>query len=806
MATDVRLLHDDEALYVGARMYHPNPGSIRTTLTRRDGSSDAERFVISVDTYLDRRTAYTFGVSAAGVRFDVYHPQDQESGESQFDPVWTARVRIDSAGWTAEMRIPFSQLRFSAAEEHVWGLQMARFVPERDEEISWVLIPRAAAGYASNFGRLTGIEGIRPSRRIELMPYSAGDLTFRANVDNRNPFNQKAGGRVGADLKMGLGPNVTLDATINPDFGQVEADPAEVNLTAFETVFDERRPFFIEGNELLTGRAQSFLGRPSYYYSRRVGAAPRGGASGDFVKRPSSTTIVSAAKVTGRLGSGVTLGALAAVTPREHARTHNMASGLSVTVPVEPASSFGVLRLTKEVDRQQSALGLIMTGTRRFFHDGDQMASLAGRSAASAGVDWKFRFMQGMYEFTGFAGASRVAGDTLAMQRVQRSPAHYFQRPDQGHVAYDPTRTSLTGYTFSLRGDKNAGRWSVWGIGVQWRTPGFEINDLGQMRTADDKDFNADYQLRDTKPGKLFRYWQIGHSTRHSFSYGNVRNASSLTQSITLNFHNFWSFNYSTARTFRATSDELTRGGPLMGTPAAWQFQARLTSRPGGRIGWNVRGIYFNDEFDGWRYELFGGLQFRLAPRWQATVDVTYLRAVDPRQYVATRAGGLTYGNRYIFSFIDRAQISMPLRLNYAFSPGLTVEIYAQPFASSGHFHGFGELPVRAPGAPVPRDLRRYGTDGTTIVRQADGTSVITDGADSFSISNQDFNRLSLRSNVVVRWEWAAGSTMYLIWQQNRQEATQSGELIRPGSLGDALTAPGDNFFAIKVSYWIGVK
>ena len=298
VATEVRLLYDDHGLYVAARLKRPDPSAIRTSVTRRDGESDAEVFTVSLDPYMDRRTAYSFSISSGGVRGDSYHSQDSEDSgrETQYDPVWDARSRVDAEGWTAEMRIPFSQLRFNAAAEQTWGLEMTRNVADKSEELQWVLIPAAAAGYASHFGRLEGIAGIPPARRLELMPYVAGDLTYRANVNPRNPFDEKFGGRAGGDLKLGLGPNLTLDATVNPDFGQVEADPAVVNLTAFEVVFDERRPFFIEGNELLTGRGQSFIGRPTWFYSRRIGASPRGFASGDFVDAPTNTTIVSAAR------------------------------------------------------------------------------------------------------------------------------------------------------------------------------------------------------------------------------------------------------------------------------------------------------------------------------------------------------------------------------------------------------------------------------------------------------------------------------------------------------------------------------
>ena len=802
VATEIRLLYDDDALYVGARMYHPNPENIRTTLTRRDGDSDAERLIIALDTYHDRRTAYSFGVSAAGVRFDVFHPENNTRGEAEYDPVWTARVSVDTQGWMAEMRIPFTQVRFNAADPQVWGLQMTRYVPERNEEIEWVLIrrDRAQAGYASEFGVLNGIQGIRPTRRIEILPYVAGDLTLESDVDPADPFDQKTRGRAGMDLKMGLGPNLTLDLTVNPDFGQVEADPAEVNLTAFETFFPERRPFFVEGNGMLDGR-QGYIRLPEWYYSRRIGAEPQGDVSGDYVRIPASTTIATAAKVTGRLPSGLNIGALAAFTPREQAQTYDVESGLTSKVSVEAPSAYGVVRLHQELG--ESAIGLVLTGTKRSFDSGEPLSDLLARGAFTAGLDGKLRVKDGMYEFTGFMGGSRVEGSAAAMEHLQLSSARYYQRPDQTYVTYDPSLTSLSGYSAGLRADKNAGRWTVWGIGGNARSPGFEINDLGQMRTADDLDFNADFQLRDTQPGKIFRFWNLGHSTRHAWSYGGVRQSSNLNQTLTLDFHNFWNVRYTTSRTFRGMSDTQTRGGPLMGTPSGWVFDFRLRGNPSARVAWNGQVNYNTDENGGWGRTVSGRLQFRLAPRWQASIDLTYRRTVSLRQYVTTRddGGAATYGNRYIFSLIDRSQLSTPIRLDYSFTPDLTVEVYAEPFAASGRYYDFGELP-----APQSYDLRTYGTDGTTITPQPDGSNVVTDGPTTFTIADLDFNRLFMRSNVVVRWEWAPGSTLYLIWQQNRSEFTDSGGLVDFGSLGDAIAAPGDNFFAIKASYWIGLR
>jgi Domain of unknown function (DUF5916)/Carbohydrate family 9 binding domain-like len=807
VATEVRILYDDHALYVAARLRRDDPGAIRTSITRRDGDSDAEVFVVSLDPYLDRRTAYSFSISSGGVRGDDYHSQDSEDSgrEAQYDPIWNARARVDSAGWTAEMHIPFSQLRFNAAPDQVWGLELTRRVADRSELLQWVLIPVAAAGYASHFGRLEGISGIPPARRLELLPYVAADLTYRAHVDPRNPFDDKLGGRAGGDLKWGLGPNLSLDATVNPDFGQVEADPAVVNLTAFETVFDERRPFFIEGNELLTGRGQSFIGRPSWFYSRRIGAAPSGAAQGDFVDAPASTTILSAAKVTGRLRSGLSIGALAAVTPREYARTFDAATSTRNRVSVEPPASFGVLRLQQEFGRQQSTLGASLTQVHRWPDEKSGLAAVLPTNAIAGGADWRLRYLEGMYEVTGWVGGSRVSGSPAAIARLQQSSAHYFQRPDQDHVTFDPTRTALSGGTASLRLDKNAGRFTLGGIQLSARAPGFDINDAGQMRSGDDIDFNADVQLRDTKPNRYVRFFQFGTSTVAGWNFGGTQQYLRFNETAQVTLHNFVRLNGRATLYRRSLSDDLTRGGPLMGTPNAYSVLAQVTSRANVPTTWTARTEYFNDEFGGWRWDLSTGLSIRPASRWQASVDPTWSHAVDGRQYVATRSDGsaATFGKRYIFAFIERSTLSARFRLNYAFTPNFTVEAYAEPFAASGRYYDHGELP-----APESRALRRYGASGTgtTIVKDAAGAGTVTDGATTFTIPALDFNRLSLRSNLVLRWEWLPGSTAFLIWQQSRQHVGDAGRLVNPGDLWDATRAAGDNFLVLKVSYWLGVN
>ena len=806
VGTEVRILYDTDALYVGARMSRPDPQNIPTAVTRRDGTSNAESLVLSFDTYLDRRTAYSFSISSGGVRGDYYHGQDSQTDRQyEYDPIWTARARVDSAGWTAEMRIPFSQLRFGARNQP-WGLEIERSIPDQNVDLYWVLIPRAndQSGFVSFFGALGGIQDVNTARGVELVPYTAGDLTLRGNQDPANPFDQKFVGRAGADLKAGVGANLTLDATVNPDFGQVEADPAEVNLTAFETVFEEKRPFFVEGNEILTGRAQSFLGRPTYFYTRRIGASPRGSVAGDFVDQPRNTTILGAAKVTGRLPSRLSVGLLASVTAREYARGYNAATGLYTRAAVEAPAGFGVLRLQQEVGQTQSTVGMVLTGVHRGLGAPGGLDQLLARDAITGGVDWRLRFEEGKYEITGWAGFSGVSGEAGSINRVQRSSARYFQRPDADYIRYDSLRTSLSGFTASVRADKNAGRHTLWGAQIGVKSPGFEINDIGQMSRADAVDFTADLQLRDTKPHRLFRYIQVGHAVNGQSDFGLERQSLHFSQNTTLTLNNFWNVTVRAVHAARAMSSTQTRGGPYMATPRGWTFALGLAGNPFAKTTWTTSFTRQSDELAGSASGASLRITARPAAQWEASVTPRYTRSTSPRQYIATLAGGsaLTYGRRYLFAPIEQSTISAQFRLNYAFTPNLTIQGYAEPFASSGRFRDFGEL-ERA----RTFDLRTYGPgSGTTITRQADGRYRVTDGTAAFTFASPDFNVLSFRSNLVLRWEWLAGSTLFAIWQQNRSTVLPSGDLVGPGSLWDATTAPGDNFFAVKLSYWLKAR
>ncbi|ODS55765.1 MAG: hypothetical protein ABS36_09220 [Acidobacteria bacterium SCN 69-37] len=767
-ATVVRVAYDADALFVAVQARDPEPDAIVGHLTRRDDRSPSDWIAVLIDSFNDKRTAYEFAVNVAGVQYDRYWYNDTNNDEG-WDAVWDAAVRRTTDGWQAEFRIGFSQLRFRGRDIEAIGFAAMRTVAHTNETSTWPLLARSASGFVSSFGELNGLQIDAPARALEVMPYAVARMTTTPAAPG-NPFVSSPAGAfsAGVDVKYQVAPGLTLTGTINPDFGQVEADPAVVNLGAFETFFSERRPFFLEG-------AGTFQFR-NLFYSRRIGRAPQrqvAAPEDGFADQPSNTTILGAAKLTGRIGA-FAVGALTAVTGAEQARLASANDGPRTRTPVEPVTSYSVVRITREF-ADQSRLSVMATNTTRRLPDD---LTFLPSSAVTGGADGDLRFgPSGHYSLQGFWAGSQVRGDATAIDRLQRSTVHSFQRPDASHLRYDPLRTALGGHSGGASFGKIGGAHVVFNVNAGYRSPGFDINDLGFQERADQTWAESWIQFKDETPGRFFRTFRFNINQWAGWTFGGDRRNLGFNVNAHWRTIGNWGFGSGGTRELEHFDDRLTRGGPgglAPGVASAWAYIETDDRKP---LSMYVeQGVYSdgNGSHDSSQW-----FRTTLRPTSALTVgvelDVSHQRTA--RQWVTNRQGA--DGTQYVFGAIDRMTIGVGTRVNYTVSPSLSVQIYARPFVSAGAYESFAELV--APRAAADADRYR---------------AIAYDG-------HPDFNVRAFRTTNVLRWEYRPGSTLFVVWQQGRDGVSPHGDFSLGRDLRRVFDAPAENVFLVKVSRWL---
>lgn len=824
--TEVRVLFGDEAIWIAARMYDPEPETIVRRMGRRDSHGSWDLFVVQLDPNRDGLTGYLFAVSAAGVQSDAYLYDDTRM-DPAWDAVWASAVQVDEEGWTAELRIPLSQIRYEASdEEQTWGVNFYRSRISSNETSYYSLVSRTREGRVSQMGTMDGVRVSRPSRRLEVLPYAVQNY-HRGPAVEGDPFFDGAEGsrRVGADVSYGLGAAFTLDATINPDFGQVEADPAVINLTAFETFFEERRPFFVEDARVfdftLSGR------RNQLFYSRRVGRAPHGRApSGTaFDAIPENATILGAAKLSGRTSGGLSVGALAAVTGNEFGQGV-LDDGTRTEFLVEPRTEFGVLSLAQDYNGGTTQIRGIGTAMRRELPDDGSFDWLPS-SAFSGGMRFQHQWADRMYSIYGFLAGSHVRGSEDAILRIQTASNHYFQRPDATRFTVDPEARSISGYEWRLQAEKQGGNWTgaVWAAEV---TRGFEINDLGFSTTAERLDGGARVGYREILPGRVFRDWNVSLSMFHNWSHEalddpwslsawhNARLRGSYTLSANGTLLSYWNLRSSVSYSPQAMSRSATRGGPMMVDPASLRlsFNVNTDRRKALSVGVDVEAR--DDRLgEGGSRQVRGDLRFRPSDNIELSVHPSWERSRSDDQYVtATSALAYdpTFGTRYFFADLERTTFSMVTRLDWTFTPKLSLQLYAKPLLSSGDYLAYKQL-ADAQSFDFVRFQPGTGTvldDGVACsgICEVDGIQHLDldgDGQADYAFGDRDFNVRSLVGNAVLRWEYRPGSTIFFVWQRRQADRASVGNFDL-GRDADALfAAPADNRFIVKVNYWLGL-
>ena len=820
--TEFSILFDDDNLYVGIKNFDTDPDSIVNRLTRRD-QADGDLAGVIFDSFHDLRTGFLFGVSSSGVKYDVMFTEDGQNEDESWDPNWYVKTSLNDEGWIAEMKIPFSQVRFDKNSGDVWGLNFARVIYRRNETDFWQHLPADAPGFVHMMGEMTGLDGIKPRKIFDITPYGVAKFeTFKKEPGNPFTFMEKGrryGLNGGLDAKIGVTNNMTMDLSINPDFGQVEADPSEVNLSAYETFFSEKRPFFIEGNNITNfniGIGDGGSGNDNLFYSRRIGRQPVGDPDLQndwYADIPTATTILGAAKLTGKTKNGLSLGFVEAVTAGETAVVDT--AGGRIKELVEPLTNFFIGRVQRDFKDGNTIVGAIFTSTNRdadanlWKSDVDAaMGDYLHKSAYTGGIDFTQFFKEKAWSFNLNTAFSQVNGSKEAIARTQRSSAHYFQRPDKDYSEYDPDKTSLFGSGGRMQITKNDGHLNIMAV-VKWKTPGFETNDLGYMQNADEmlSVFWAGYNVWD--PKGIYRRWNINGDVYLVNDFGGIVTGKGFEWNGSMGFKNYWNAWTGGNIQSNAKSASILRGGPMMEVPGTSRvrfgfssdYRKKLTFEYffNGSLGFEDASNSLYTEV-GVSYKPTNFLSFNLSPGFS--------KSFSELQYVTrTSYNG---ADRYIFASIDRRTLNASFRINFNLTPDLTLQYWGQPYVASGKY--YDHKVILEPMADNYHDRFWTFTPEQKEYVVADNRYDIdmdNNGSTDLSFGNSDFNYQFFLSNLVVRWEYNPGSSVFLVWSQSRNFSNETGRMDFFNDVGDLFNRDNNiphNVFLIKFSYRFGLK
>jgi len=771
--TEAKIAYDASNLYVLVRAFDPHPDSIIKLLERRDSFTSSDMIWLFIDSYHDRRTGYEFGVNAAGVKTDaaIYNDGNEDFA---WDGVWDVATRIDSLGWTAEYRIPLSQMRYSRDRTHTFGIVIDRDIYRYSERESWPLIRQSKPGFVSQFGTLHGLNDLEAPRKLEAIPYV---VTKNATEIVSNQFKQRSSVAAGGDVKYRIAPNLTLDATINPDFGQVESDPAVLNLSAYESFFDERRPFFVAGRGLFEFNVNCSAVNCSgegLYYSRRIGRTPElAGIYGDTVPLQ-PITIIGATKLIGRLPTGLTLGVLDAVTQREKN---------AGDTTYDPATNFAVVRATQDFRKGNSTIGAMATAVNRRL---DQWSSPYLPSSAYAGaVDFRHRLFKNNYEISGSFDQSRVQGSRSTILGYQRNGVHNYQRPD-ANLPLDSNRTLLVGNAEELKFGKIGGQHLSFETAYQRRSPGFEINDLGFLRRADQVSWNTWMGLFDRKQRKYYNRFQLNNNWWQYWTTDGLPLEAAYNTNLHINFKNNWGLHTggTLGQLGKTYDDRAARGGPAVRQDryiAPWLFiQGDDRKSVVTLMGVN----YFRgDEGRSSSLNLSPEINYKVLGRFSSSLSLNWSHNISANQFYGRFTDAA--GTHYTFARLDQTTTALTARVNYTFTPDISLQTYLQPFVSKGTYSNVHQLSA-TPRADAYGD--RYAAyDNPAVTSEPGG-----------------FNFKQLQSNVVFRWEYKPGSTLFAVWNSGRQGflPREGSESFR-GDVGNLFDLHPANTFLVKVSYWL---
>lgn len=785
--TELKVLYDDKSIFVAIRAYDDMKKMTRK-LGRRD-NWEGDLVGVHLDSYFDHRTAFEFDLTSAGQKLDVWVSND--GWDENWNAVWYGKVAYEDSAWTAEFEIPLSQLRYSSSPNQVWGLNSWRRIDRLQEEDQWNLVANDGTGLVYTFGELHGLKGLKKAKRIELSPYVSGKLTTSRKIPG-NPFAKGAEwkGQGGLDAKIGITNNFTLDATINPDFGQVEADPSVMNLSAFETYFEEKRPFFVEGKNIF----DFTFDEDQLFYTRRIGHAPSYIPPYDTISMPENTTIGGALKLSGKTADGLSLGIIESFTLKEKADIYH--NGEKSQQVVEPLTNYFIGRFQKDFDRGNTLFGGIITQTHRAIEN--NYLDFLSRDALTYGLDFTRYWKDRKYFFEAKAIGSNISGDREAIIRLQTSSARYFQRPDVTGITFDTARTALNGYGASVKiGKWSKGHWR-YNEELVMRSPGLELNDLGYMTISNILKNNTHITYDEKENTRVFKTYTFNLLQQNAWNAHGDGLYSLFSLTAETELMNSWTAQVVGQFKFRTIDERLLRGGPSMKVPDLLQYSWAFYTNRSNNLYFGITGNYQKGLSGNLDYFTFTpDISYRPLSNLVLSLQPTYLRNNDELQYIG-QFERTSSDKIYLLGTVDNRNLGFTFRADLAITPELTIQYYGSPFVSIGKFSDFKE---------VVNPLNSRYTDRFHIVTPEKEGSMYHfdrngDGVADYSIPNPDFNFQQFRSNLVVRWEYKAGSTFYFVWAQDRTAFEPAGPFDFSKGFKRMFNIYPNNIFMIKFNYW----
>lgn len=790
-----KILYDHEFLYVLVRCHDSQADLINKSMTRRDGF-DGDFVVISIDSYNDKNTCFSFSVSAAGVKSDEILTANGNNSDENWNPLWTAMTSLDDLGWTAECRIPLSQLRFPKATNQDWGLQITRRIFRINEFSEWKSIPVNDAGYVSEFGKLSGLKNLAPKRQLEIQPYTVLKQQFQ-------PEQSSISG--GLDGKIGLTNDITMDFTINPDFGQVEVDPAAIALDGFQIFFKEQRPFFIENANsfelsISPSVAGNTYGSDKLFYSRRIGKSPShspGTNDDEEMSMPDNTTILGAAKVSGKTKDGWIIGAMESLTAKEYAVISSQEETRRVLV--EPLTNYFTATVQKEFNERNTRLGVMIGSVKRQLED---HLDYLHESAFSSAIDFSHQWKDRSWRLSARAISSRVSGNIESITATQESITHLFQRVGSKHLGIDTSRTSLEGSGGHLKIGKFGGKHFVFETGVTWRSPELELNDLGFQRLSNEVRYFNWMQYRINEPFAIFNSLNFNFNNWLAYDFEGNRNETSFNINTNAQFKNNWNagtgFNYIP---FVQSNYEL-RGGPAYratSTVGGWFYGNTNESKKvqtGMHIGYDL-GKDDSKKYLGKNMYV----RYRATDALSLTVDVGHATYRNQLQYTGTISSENGENDPiYLASKIEQNTLELSLRCDYSISPQISLQYFAQAFASKGTYSEFKILKnYDSPKFSEKFDL--IDAADLNYDENQDEYSFTYFGNETSYFGNPDFNFVQYRSNFVLRWEYLPGSEIFLVWAQGNSANPLNEKSLTQGLQSSLFTKDMSNTFLLKATY-----